>query len=440
MYGGIGDDIYWVDSSEDKVYESTNEGVDTVISSIDFTLSDKPNLEHITLLGDAVNALGNSASNILRGNERNNIFSGGAGNDLMDGGAGADTMAGGTGNDTYVVDNAGDVVIEKGNEGTDIIEASISVTLGAYVENVRLTGSAAANAIGSELANSMIGNSAANALSGGEGKDIIQGGGGDDLLNGGKDADNLDGGVGTDVLQGDEDDDILRDADGTNLLDGGKGKDNIRAEGAASFVAGGRDDDSIAVSGASAVIAHNRGDGKDTLELNAERVTLSLGAGTRYRDLALRKSGESLVLELGSGDAVTLAGWYDESPARPNEVSLQMLAQAIEGFELGGVDPLLDQRIETFDFKRLAAEFDAAMAKDPTLDRWTPMHKLLDTQLAGYDSEALGGELAYYYGMNGSLTGMGLGTAQDVLRAPGFGEQAQTIGGVEQPAQKLKLT
>jgi hypothetical protein len=68
------------------------------------------------------------------------------------------------------------------------------------------------------------------------------------------------------------------------------------------------------------------------------------------------------------------------------------------------------------------------------------MHKLLDAQLGSYDSEALGGELASFYGMNGSFAGMGLGTAQDVLRTPGFGEQVQTIGSVEQPEQKLKLT
>jgi hypothetical protein len=194
------------------------------------------------------------------------------------------------------------------------------------------------------------------------------------------------------------------------------------------------------------VVAHNRGDGQDTLDLNAERVTLSLGGGTGYQDsegnptLALRKSGNSLVLELGSGDAVTLDGWYDESQVQPSKFTLQMLAQAIADFDLGGADPLLDQRIETFDFRRVVEEFDAELKRDPTLDRWTPMHKLLDAQLGSYDSEALGGELASFYGMNGSFAGMGLGTAQDVLRTPGFGEQVQTIGSVEQPEQKLKLT
>ena len=117
-----------------------------------------------------------------------------------------------------------------------------------------------------------------------------------------------------------------------------------------------------------------------------------------------------------------------------------MIAQAIQGFDLGGSDPLLDQRIESFDFKRLAAEFDGALAQQPSLDRWSAMHKLLDVQLAGSSTEALGGDLAYFYGMNGSFAGMGLTTAQDTLRAPSFGKTTQTIGGVEQPGQPLKLS
>jgi Ca2+-binding RTX toxin-like protein len=440
MYGGTGDDVYGVDSSADKVYEATNEGIDTVVSSMDFTVSDLPNVENVTLAGDAVSATGNAASNILRGNQRDNSLSGGGGNDVLDGGAGADKMVGGAGNDSYVVDNAGDVVSELANEGVDTVQSSVSVTLGAFVENVQLTGTSAVIATGNELANSMIGNSGGNALIGGAGQDIIQGGNGDDLLGGGEGGDSLEGGAGVDVVQGDADNDTLRDADGNNLLDGGAGADDIQAGGGASFVAGGKGDDRIALNASGTVVAHNRGDGQDTLELSAERVTLSLGGGTGYQDLALRKSGDSLVLELGSGDALTLDGWYDESQTRPNEATLQMLAQAIEGFEPGAADPLLDQRIETFDFKRLAAEFDAALGQDPTLDRWTPMHKLLDAQLGGYDSEALGGELAYVYGMNGSFAGMGLGSAQDTLRAPGFGQQTQAIANVEQPGQTLKLT
>ena len=58
---------------------------------------------------------------------------------MLDGGAGADTMIGGAGNDTYVVDNAGDVVIENAGEGTDTVQrVDHTYPLAANVENLTL--------------------------------------------------------------------------------------------------------------------------------------------------------------------------------------------------------------------------------------------------------------------------------------------------------------
>src|SRR5829696_2330763 len=48
--------------------------------------------------------------------------------DVLDGRAGTDTMNGGLGNDTYVVDNAGDIVVESSTVATQIDTVNSSVT------------------------------------------------------------------------------------------------------------------------------------------------------------------------------------------------------------------------------------------------------------------------------------------------------------------------
>lgn len=104
----------------------------------------------------------------------------GGGADLIDGGTGADNMAGGAGNDTYIVDNAGDVVLELDREGVDSVESSVSFVLSDNVEKLTLTGTDAINGTGHVFKNILIGNSAANVLDGRGGDDTMIGGGGND--------------------------------------------------------------------------------------------------------------------------------------------------------------------------------------------------------------------------------------------------------------------
>jgi Ca2+-binding RTX toxin-like protein len=57
---------------------------------------------------------GGALDDHLYGLGGNDTLTGNAGNDYLDGGTGADTMTGGAGNDIYIVDNAGDAVVEDG--------------------------------------------------------------------------------------------------------------------------------------------------------------------------------------------------------------------------------------------------------------------------------------------------------------------------------------
>ncbi|MDW8369845.1 MAG: calcium-binding protein [Geminicoccaceae bacterium] len=138
----------------------------------------------------------------LNGNAGNDTLEGGDGDDRLDGGTGVDRMSGGAGNDTYLVDNARDRVSEARGGGTDTVEASTSFTIPQNVEVLRLTGTAALDATGSNGAERLEGNSGANTLDGRGGNDVLAGGGGADTLLGGRGADrfvidSLAGGVDT---------------------------------------------------------------------------------------------------------------------------------------------------------------------------------------------------------------------------------------------------
>jgi Ca2+-binding RTX toxin-like protein len=243
--GGVGNDTYVVDSGMDGVIEAIASGTDTVQASINYTLS--ANVENLTLTGAALNGTGNELGNIIQGNDVDNELSGengndtlnggvgndtlnggagtdtlngdagndmlnggadndilnggegddtlngdagddalngGAGADMLNGGAGADTMAGGLGNDVYTVDNALDVITEALSEGTDTVNASVSHTLAANVENLNLTGFAL-EGTGNELDNTIVGTFLNNTLKGNAGDDYLDGGLGNDTMIGG---------------------------------------------------------------------------------------------------------------------------------------------------------------------------------------------------------------------------------------------------------------
>lgn len=115
LRGGAGNDTYVIDSLSVTIAEPFNQGIDTVESSVSFTL--RNNFENLTLTGgDAINGNGNGLANILIGNSGDNILSGGPG---------IDTLIGGDGNDTLIGGPRADIL--TGGAGADIFSYTAAV-------------------------------------------------------------------------------------------------------------------------------------------------------------------------------------------------------------------------------------------------------------------------------------------------------------------------
>jgi len=232
LIGGLGDDMF-VATLADTIVEEALGGIDTVQVGADYVLGD--HLENLVLVSTAVsgtgNALdnqltGNTSANHLRGHEGNDrlwggegsdLLEGGAGDDTLDGASGADRMTGGAGNDSYVVDHAGDVVVELDGEGRDTLKTSLgSYILPDFVEDLSFAGSGGLNATGNALANLVRGGGASDSLFGGAGDDELSGQIGNDVLDGGLGADTMIGGAGNDTFYVDSTKDVV-----TELAGGG---------------------------------------------------------------------------------------------------------------------------------------------------------------------------------------------------------------------------
>ncbi len=173
LSGSADNDTYIIDAL-DRIIEAADGGVDTVQSSASYTLGE--HLEHLNATGQgAITLTGNALGNVIKGNASANT---------LDGGAGADHLLGGAGHDTYVVDGS-DQITELAHGGSDTVLTGTSWALGAHLEHLTATGSAAIHLTGSELDNVLTGNAGANTLEGQAGNDMMVGGAGADAMMGG---------------------------------------------------------------------------------------------------------------------------------------------------------------------------------------------------------------------------------------------------------------
>ena len=332
LSGGQGDDKYVIDNAGDTVTELAGQGTDMAISSISYTLGAE--VENLTLTGTAaINGTGNALNNVLVGNAAANILMGGDGNDVLDGGTGADALSGGQGDDKYVIDNTGDTVAELAGQGTDMAISSISYTLGAEVENLTLTGTAAINGMGNALNNVLVGNAAANILMGGDGNDVLDGGTGADALSGGQGDDKyvIDNtgdtvtelaGQGTDMAissisytLGAEVENLT--LTGTAVINGmGNALNNVLVgNAAANILVGGAGDDKLIGGAGNDTFVLGRGYGNDTIQeddaTTGNSDTALLEPGVAKDQLWFRKMNNNLEVSIiGTTDRFTVSNWY----------------------------------------------------------------------------------------------------------------------------------
>lgn len=186
--------------------------------------------------------IGNDLSNHLFGGEGEDDLFGNAGNDLMDGGLGADYMEGGLDSDRYIVDDAGDVVVEAFKGGGDADE--VWTTLNAYVlgdgiENLDFIGIGSFRGTGNAFGNIMSGSDANDRIYGLNGNDKLYGEAGRDVLIGGSGNDSLFGEAGVDRLYGGANNDLLRGGNDRDFLFGDAGNDRLIGDAGNDILTGG---------------------------------------------------------------------------------------------------------------------------------------------------------------------------------------------------------
>ncbi|MDD2893964.1 MAG: VCBS domain-containing protein, partial [Halothiobacillaceae bacterium] len=426
---------------------------------------------------------GGDGADGLFGAEGDDKLDGGAGNDYLDGGYGNDTYLFGreSGQDSISEwdDTAGNV--DRVEFGAEVTSADVSVyeswwgnvvlsingtTDSLTMENwldsdeskveqfvfadgtvwgqddimARLTAAPVTPATtGDDEILGTVGNDWVVALSGdddvraGEGNDTVLAGAGNDSIDGGGGSNILSGGSGSDEVVGDDD---YIDTN-NDFLDGGLGDDYVVGGISNDLLIGGAGNDEVSGDDGNDVFLFNRGDGSDwyysnwsenEVLLSQRTDTVSLGGGISYEDLSFMRDGYNLVLNTGNGESITFEGWFDNAWSDNKAIStLQIVSEAMPGYDTNSIDPLLNKRIQQFDFLALANQFEADYADDLVIDAWQLAPHLADAHLGGSDTSAIGGDMAYLYGKNGNLDGLSEAELRAQLTNASFGTASQTL-------------
>ena len=202
-------------------------------------------------------------------------------------------LGGGAGDDTYVLGSMDNIRIQEVvgyREGVDTVHAAFHYTLGANLENLLLTGSAALNGTGNTLANALTGNSGANSLNGLAGHD---------RLDGGEGADRLIGGLGNDTYVTDSLSDNVREL-------AGEGTDTVESSVSLTLAA---NVENLILTGS----GHLKGTGNEWDNVLTGNAGVNILRGNGGQDRFMGGGGDDLYYVDSTDDVVT------EDPAGGND-------------------------------------------------------------------------------------------------------------------------
>ena len=358
LVGGDGNDTYVITDNNDTITEISNEGIDTVETTVDIELTDDQSIENIILEGSgAIDASGNDLANDITGNDASNTIEAGSGDDIVNAGGGDDVIIGGHGE--------GDDIYNGGSGSHDRIKylsALAGITINLVAGEAYATAGNDAAGIGEDtLTNiedvtagnyndTIIGDSNANTIDGGLGDDTIDGGSNIDIatysgafeqytliynndgtwsiegdegtdtltrvekiqfsdqlytlnytvntIEGSSDADTLQGTPWNDLISGLDGNDTLYGLSGNDTLNGGSGKDKL---------IGGLGDDTYVVNLTSKgtledTLTEKNNEGNDTIQLSGTY------SGTKFINFTLGNSFENLDVSATASSQLNLKG------------------------------------------------------------------------------------------------------------------------------------
>lgn len=238
---------------------------------------------------------GGEGDDFIDGGTENDLLVGENGNDILTGREGADILSGGDGNDTLYGGDGDDILL--GGAGNDVMKGDAGKdSLNGHDGDDELIGGADDDYL--------VGSAGNDRLVGNDGNDILDGGADDDFLNGEEGDDKLYGGDGNDELYGQEDDDLLEGGAGNDRLEGGSGNDVLRGGDGDDMLYGQAGDDTLEGGDGNDEYRYYDGYGNETITDTSGIDTLRLGAGLTFADLSFARTGDDLVVTVGTSGTV----------------------------------------------------------------------------------------------------------------------------------------